>query len=165
MRLYFLLAFICKTFMVWPGANNQSDYNITRYTQVLFGWIKYSYCFNYPVMSILWSVSLVKDTGVVGENLRTVTSHWQTLSHNVVLSTPHHEQRFELKTFVVTGTDNTGNCQFNYHTIWLFVFCLFFKFCLFCHCLVYPSLYRFWLSLWHLQTFLTNSRLFIRKKK
>jgi hypothetical protein len=27
MKLYFLLAFICTTFMVWPGANNQSDYN------------------------------------------------------------------------------------------------------------------------------------------
>ena len=27
MRLYFILAFICKTFMVWPGANNQLDYN------------------------------------------------------------------------------------------------------------------------------------------
>jgi hypothetical protein len=27
MRLYFILAFICNTFMVWPGANNQLDYN------------------------------------------------------------------------------------------------------------------------------------------
>ena len=29
MRLYFILAFIhvCKAFMVWPGANNQLDYN------------------------------------------------------------------------------------------------------------------------------------------
>ena len=27
MRLYFILAFICKTFMVWPGANNQLDYS------------------------------------------------------------------------------------------------------------------------------------------
>ena len=27
MRLYFILAFICKNFMVWPGANNQLDYN------------------------------------------------------------------------------------------------------------------------------------------
>jgi hypothetical protein len=41
MRLYFILAFIYKTFMVWPGANNQLDY-----TKVLFGWIEHSYCFN-----------------------------------------------------------------------------------------------------------------------
>ena len=26
MRLCFILAFICKTLMVWPGANNQLDY-------------------------------------------------------------------------------------------------------------------------------------------
>ena len=35
-----------------------------------------------------WSVLLVEETG---ENHRPVASHWQTLSHNVVLSTPHHE--------------------------------------------------------------------------
>jgi hypothetical protein len=32
---------------------------------------------------------LVEGTGVSGENHRTVASHWQTLSHNVVSSTPH----------------------------------------------------------------------------
>jgi hypothetical protein len=26
MKLYFILAFICKTLTVWPGANNQLDY-------------------------------------------------------------------------------------------------------------------------------------------
>ena len=38
------------------------------------------------ISDISWqSVLLVQETGVP-------TSHWQTLSHNVVLSTPHHEQ-------------------------------------------------------------------------
>jgi hypothetical protein len=38
---------------------------------------------------ISWlSVSLVEETGVPGENHRPATSHWQTLSRNVVLSTP-----------------------------------------------------------------------------
>jgi hypothetical protein len=42
---------------------------------------------------ILWrSVLLVEETGIPRENHRPVSSHWQTLSHNVVLSTPHHEQ-------------------------------------------------------------------------
>ena len=27
MKLNFILAYICKMFMVWPGANNQLDYN------------------------------------------------------------------------------------------------------------------------------------------
>jgi hypothetical protein len=34
---------------------------------------------------------LVEETGVPRENHRPVASHWQTLSHNVVSSTPRHE--------------------------------------------------------------------------
>ena len=38
---------------------------------------------------ISWrSVLLVEETGVPDENHRHVTSHWQTLSHNIVSSTP-----------------------------------------------------------------------------
>ena len=32
------------------------------------------------------SALLVEETGVLGENQRPATSHWQTLSHNVVSS-------------------------------------------------------------------------------
>ena len=35
---------------------------------------------------------LEEETRVPGENHRPVTSHRQTLSHNVVSSTPRHEQ-------------------------------------------------------------------------
>jgi hypothetical protein len=38
-----------------------------------------------------WSVLLVEETGVPGENHRSVASHSQTLSHNVVSSIPHHK--------------------------------------------------------------------------
>ena len=42
---------------------------------------------------ILWrSVLLVEETGVPGENHRPVASHLQTLSHDVVSSTPRHER-------------------------------------------------------------------------
>ena len=42
---------------------------------------------------ISWrSVLLVEETRVPRENLRPATSHWQTLSHNVVSSTPDHER-------------------------------------------------------------------------
>ena len=37
-------------------------------------------------------VSLVEETIVPGENHRPAASHWQGLSHNVVLSTPRHER-------------------------------------------------------------------------
>jgi len=35
----------------------------------------------------------VEGTGLPGENLLPVVSHWQTLSHNVESSTPRHEPR------------------------------------------------------------------------
>ena len=41
---------------------------------------------------ILWRpVLLVEETRVPRENYRPVASHWQTLSHNVVSSTPRHK--------------------------------------------------------------------------
>jgi hypothetical protein len=46
---------------------------------------------NIPVISWM-SVLLVGETGVHRENHRLVASHWQTLSHNVVSSTPRHRQ-------------------------------------------------------------------------
>jgi hypothetical protein len=42
-----------------------------------------------PISVISWrSVLLVEEIGVPGENHWTAASHWQTLSHNVVSSTP-----------------------------------------------------------------------------
>jgi hypothetical protein len=35
---------------------------------------------------------LVEETGLPGENHRPVISHWQTLSHNVLSSTPRHDR-------------------------------------------------------------------------
>jgi len=41
---------------------------------------------------ISWrSVLLVEETGVPEQNHRPTASHWQTLSHIVVSSTPRHE--------------------------------------------------------------------------
>jgi len=42
---------------------------------------------------VLWrSVLLVEETGVPTENHRPVACHWQTWSHNLLSSTPHHER-------------------------------------------------------------------------
>jgi hypothetical protein len=46
---------------------------------------------NFSVAS-WWSILLVEETGVPGENHRPVSIHRQTLSHNVVSSTPRHER-------------------------------------------------------------------------
>ena len=60
-----------------------------------------------------------------------VVGYWQTLSHNVILSTPRRT-RFEFTTLVVICTDCTGSCKSNYHTIttttaltWLVIFLYF----------------------------------------
>ena len=43
------------------------------------------------ISAISWqSILLVEETEVPGENYRPVASHLQTLSHNVVSSTPCH---------------------------------------------------------------------------
>ena len=46
--------------------------------------------FNNISVEYQWrSVLLVEETGVPGEKHQPAASHWQTLSHNVVSSTPH----------------------------------------------------------------------------
>ena len=65
---------------------------------------------------IAWpSVLLVEETRVTGANHRPVASHWHTLSHNVVSSTPRLAV-FEL-TSVVIDTDSFGSRRSNYHII------------------------------------------------
>jgi hypothetical protein len=44
-----------------------------------------------------WSVLLVEETGVPGENHRPAASPLHTLSHNVVSSTPRHERDSNLQ--------------------------------------------------------------------
>jgi len=47
-----------------------------------------------------WSVLFLEETRVPGENHRTATSHWQTLSYNVVLKTPRLSG---IRTHIVSG--------------------------------------------------------------
>jgi hypothetical protein len=50
---------------------------------------------------ISWrSILLVEETGIPGENHQPAASHLQTLSHNVVSSTPHLS---EVRTHNVSG--------------------------------------------------------------
>jgi len=48
--------------------------------------------FNHISVISWWSVLLVEENEVPVENHRPVASHWQSLSHNVVSSTPGHER-------------------------------------------------------------------------
>ena len=68
--------------------------------------------FNAPlnkISAISWrSVLLVEETGVLKENQRPVANHWQTMSHNVVSSTPRLSW---IRTHNISGdgTDCIGN--------------------------------------------------------
>jgi hypothetical protein len=61
-----------------------------------------------------WSVLFVGKTGTPRANHRPVASHWQTLSHNVVSSTPRHDRDSNSQ---VIDTDCRGWYKSNYHTI------------------------------------------------
>ena len=58
---------------------------------------------------------MAEESGVHGENLCPVTSHRQTLSHNIVSSILRHERGSNSHLLVVIGTDCTGRCKSNYH--------------------------------------------------
>ena len=79
-----------------------------------FGFMELNATFNNISVISWWSILLVEGTG---ENNRPVASHWQTLSHNVILSTPCHEWGSNSTTLVVIGTDCTGSCKSNDHRI------------------------------------------------
>ena len=70
---------------------------------------------------ISWrTVLLVEETGVHGENYWPATNHWQTLSHNVVSSTPRLSEIWTHNvsgdSCIYIGTDCIGNYNSNYHT-------------------------------------------------
>ena len=58
------------------------------------------------------SVLLVEETGVPGENHRPAASHWQTVSHNAVSSTPRL-RGIRPHNFSVISTDWIGSCKSN----------------------------------------------------
>ena len=70
---------------------------------------------NILILAISWlSALLVEETGLPIQNHWPAASDWQTLSDNVVLSTPHHERDLNSQ---LIGTDWTCSYKSNYHTI------------------------------------------------
>ena len=61
----------------------------------------------------MWqSFLLVEDTRVLGENHQPVVSHCQTLSHNVVSSTPCHENMYDACTCIALLTKYIAKLKF-----------------------------------------------------
>jgi hypothetical protein len=63
--------------------NNSKDINLLGVRVMVF-----NATFNNISVISLWSVLLMEETRVSKENHRPAASHWKTLSHNVVSSTP-----------------------------------------------------------------------------
>jgi hypothetical protein len=99
--LWIILQYLCNT---------QSEISQWWLLGLLVCLVVFNATFN-NISVILWrSVLLVEETGGPGENHRPVTSHWQTVSHNVV-------HLALITTSVVIGTHWIVSCKFNYHTI------------------------------------------------
>jgi hypothetical protein len=102
---YLLLSFLCLE--VW----GLYFYNRLYCQLILFifllsvGFMVINATFNNITVFLWQSVLVVEETGGSRENHRPVLSHWQTLSHNVVLLA------------LVIGTDCISSCESNYHMI------------------------------------------------
>ena len=71
--------------------------------------------FNNISVILWWSVLLVEETGGPGENHRPAANHWQTLSHNVVSSTPRNAG--SKLTLVVVSIVSISSCKSNHNMI------------------------------------------------
>ena len=91
-------------------------FNSRWYNIGLVWFMLFNVTFN-NISVISWrSVLLVEENGVPGENHRPASSHWQTLSHNIVSSTSRlSEVRTQM--LVVICTDNKGSCKSHHHAI------------------------------------------------
>ena len=81
-------------------------WNIILYLCLFVCLMVFNVTFNISVV-LRWSVLLVEEAWVPGENHSPVASHWQTLSHNVVSSTPCHERDSNSQ----LSYDQDGPCQ------------------------------------------------------
>jgi hypothetical protein len=75
----------------WSIYNASLIYGMTLWSNMIW-FIVFNATFNNVSAIVWWSALLVEETGVPGENHRSVARHWQTLSLNVVSSTPRHER-------------------------------------------------------------------------
>ena len=76
----------------------------------------YNATFNNILVISRWSFYLWRKSEYPEKTTDRAASHWQTLSHNVVSSTPHLSGIWTHNVRVI-GTGCIGSCKSNYHTI------------------------------------------------
>ena len=92
----FLLEVIsCCFHVIWCLIVSRLSYTYSNLVLCLLNFVCFM-VFNTPfknISVISWrTVLLLEETGVPRENHHPVASHWRTVSHNVVSSTPRHER-------------------------------------------------------------------------
>jgi hypothetical protein len=75
-----------------PNRYITQPYTLKKCKSIEFRFMMFSATFNSISVISLQSVLLVEETGVPEDNHRPAASHLQTLSHNVISSTPRHER-------------------------------------------------------------------------
>ena len=93
--------------------NPKQKWNHASSLNDLIGWVVFNDTFNNISVILWWSVLLVEKTWVSGKYYRPAASNWQTLSHNVVSSTPRLNR---ILTHNISS-DRQGSYKSNYHTI------------------------------------------------
>jgi hypothetical protein len=102
-----------------------------------------------------WSILLVEDTRVPGENHQPAASHWQTLLCCIEY-TLHVRVGFKPTTLVVIGTDCIGNNKSNHHMIMTTM-------ALIATIYIYINIYNYFKFVHSLKNIITNMQLFLLK--
>ena len=80
---------VSKINIIYLSFLKSPKYMVVKKYELGLGVMVINATFNNISVISWWSVLLVKETRVHWENHQPAASHWQTLSHNVVSSSPH----------------------------------------------------------------------------
>ena len=83
-----------KDVLKTPNKQDRFDFKTSNNEMWMCIWLKFGLfnaTFNHISVISCQSVLLLQETGGPGEDHRPVASHWQTLSHNALWSTPRHK--------------------------------------------------------------------------
>jgi hypothetical protein len=99
--LWWLLSTLCHRYccLDYTGDRRGRDRMVVGFTTTYAISVLMVFKATFNNISVIswWLVLLVEEPRVLGENHWPVTSHWQTLSHNVLLSTPRLSKVFNVK--------------------------------------------------------------------
>ena len=106
-RIYLFISTVVELFFseIWTRCClKKCVLEIVTLRELGLGVMVFNATFN-NISVISWRSVSLEETGVPGEKHQPVVSHWQTISHHGISSTPIAWAGYELITLVVIGTD------------------------------------------------------------